>query len=81
MMAVLSSFVAVRLAASASVGPRLALGAAVGAAASLFKQCTDRVVASKRTPWPVVAVAVLKEYLRARSKSSFPRKESSPPRR
>jgi hypothetical protein len=54
-----------RLAASASVGPRLALGAAVGAAASLFKQCTDRVVASKPTPWPVVAVAVLKEYLRS----------------
>ena len=54
-----------RLAASASVGPRLALGAAVGAAASLFKQCTDRVVSSKRTPWPVVAVAVLKEYLRS----------------
>ena len=40
-------------AASLAVGPRLALGAAVGAAAPLFKQLTDRVVASEPTPGPL----------------------------
>ena len=52
-------------AASLAVGPRLALGAAVGAAAPLFKRLTDRVVASEPTPWSAVAFAVGKEYLRA----------------
>jgi len=52
-------------AAGLAVGPRLALGAAVGAAAPLFKRLTDRVVASEPTPWSAATVAVGKEYLRA----------------